>query len=232
KARPWKDRTGKLLTRKLSRASSAFGNLPVAVQRRSLQLQLFGLDIAADFDLIEQLRLKEGRAINVSLGKLGSSSEHRSGLFLSRDCEGRVRVEKGKTATFLDNSAVLNLGSGNGKAIFDGIQVIWERKSSRGYKLPKKVTNCEWFDADKVGREILLRHWQPGDRFQPIGMASAIKLQDFFTNQQIPRERRHGLVVAVSADNEVFWVERVRISERFKLTKATNRRLQWRWQRL
>jgi tRNA(Ile)-lysidine synthase len=63
-------------------------------------------------------------------------------------------------------------------------------------------------------------------------MSSAIKLQDFFTNQQVPRERRHQLVLAVSADNEVFWVEGMRISERFKLTKSTNRRLQWRWQRL
>jgi hypothetical protein len=63
-------------------------------------------------------------------------------------------------------------------------------------------------------------------------MPSAVKLQDFFTSQKVPRERRHQVVLAVSADNQVFWVEGMRISERFKLTTATNRRLQWRWQRL
>jgi len=30
----------------------------------------------------------------------------------------------------------------------------------------------------------------------------------------------------------VFWVEGMRISERFKLTNETIRRLQWRWKRL
>jgi len=227
RVRPGKDRSGTL-----PRAGTAFENLPVAVQRRSLQLQLFGLGIAADFDLIERLRLKEDRAVCVSRDKVGSSRRPGQPLVISRDSRGLVREEKGQPESFLPNSAVLNLGSGSGKAIFEGIQVNWEPKASKSHKLPKQAVNCEWFDADRVGRKILLRHWQPGDRFQPIGMSSAIKLQDFFTNQQVPRERRHELVLAVSADNEVFWVEGMRISERFKLTRTTNRRLQWRWQRL
>jgi len=79
---------------------------------------------------------------------------------------------------------------------------------------------------------VFLRHWLPGDRFQPIGMPRAIKLQDFFTNQKVPRRRRHELLVATTALGEVFWVETMRISERFKLAKSTIRRLQWEWLRL
>jgi tRNA(Ile)-lysidine synthetase-like protein len=45
----------------------------------------------------------------------------------------------------------------------------------------------EIFDADKIGGKILLRHWRAGDRFQPIGLKSAAKLQDLFTNAKIPR---------------------------------------------
>jgi tRNA(Ile)-lysidine synthase len=89
----------------------------------------------------------------------------------------------------------------------------------------------ESFDADLVGDVITLRHWRPGDRFQPIGMAASVKLQDWFINQKIPAERRRELVVAASAEGAVFWVEGLRISERFKLTEATRRRLIWRWQR-
>jgi hypothetical protein len=59
-----------------------------------------------------------------------------------------------------------------------------------------------------------------------------MKLQDFFTNQKVPRDRRRQLVVAATAQDEVFWVEGARISERFKLTRQTIRRLQWRWERL
>jgi hypothetical protein len=63
-------------------------------------------------------------------------------------------------------------------------------------------------------------------------MACPVKLQDFFTNQKIPRDLRRQLLVASTAQGEVFWVEGTRISERFKLTRQTIRRLQWRWERL
>jgi tRNA(Ile)-lysidine synthase len=227
KARPWEDTHHK---HNPLRISTPFGNLPVAVQRRSLQLQLFGLGVEADFDLIEQLRLKEERAVCVGSDKLGSARLASNPLLVVRDSNGLIRLEKGVSTTFVDSSALLNLGKDRGRVDFGGIQVTWEFR--RGGDLSKKAANCEWFDAGRVGSNILLRHWQPGDRFQPIGMVSAIKLQDFFTNQRVPRERRHQLVLAVSADNQVFWVEGMRISERFKLTKSTNRRLQWRWQRL
>jgi hypothetical protein len=56
-------------------------------------------------------------------------------------------------------------------------------------------------------------------------------LQDFFTNQKVSRDRRRRLIVAATAEGEVFWVEGMRISEQFKLTKATIRRLHWHWKR-
>lgn len=215
--------------RKTSSTGTSFADLPVAVQRRSLQLRLFGLGIVPDFDLIEQLRLKEGQPVCVSRHSIHGPFKP---LTVRRDSRGLVRIKTGGTAAFLDNSMLLNVLNHGGKADFDGTKVVWEFKSGRGPKPPKRVVNCEWFDADRVGSEILLRHWRPGDRFQPIGMPHAVKLQDFFTSQKVPRERRHRLILAATAQNEVFWVEGMRISERFKLTKSTNRRLQWRWQRL
>ena len=108
----------------------------------------------------------------------------------------------------------------------------WRILSKKWNHAPKYRAGCETFDAEKVGSPILLRHWQPGDRFQPIGMSDSVKLQDFFTNEKVPRSRRHELVVAANNKGELFWVEGLRISERFKLTKETKRGLQWRWQRL
>ena len=93
------------------------------------------------------------------------------------------------------------------------------------------MTGTGAFDFAVLGSPIVLRHWQPGDRFQPIGMDASVKLQDIFTNQRVPRGLRHELIVAATAQKEIFWVEGLRISERFKLTKGTIRRLQWRWQR-
>jgi hypothetical protein len=65
----------------------------------------------------------------------------------------------------------------------------------------------------------------------PIGLKRAVKLQDLFTNQKIPRPLRHQLVVAATARGEIFWVEGLRISERFKLRSETSLRLRWSWRR-
>ena len=104
--------------------------------------------------------------------------------------------------------------------------------SRRGASRPSGGATQEWFDADRVGSRVLLRHWRRGDRFQPIGMEKPLKLQDVFINQKVPRERRHELVIATTTHGEPFWVEGLRIAERFKLAKTTNRRLHWMWRRL
>jgi tRNA(Ile)-lysidine synthase len=85
----------------------------------------------------------------------------------------------------------------------------------------------EFFDADQLGDEILLRHWRPGDRFQPIGLRSAVKLQDLFVNAKIPPARRRELVLATTRTGVIFWVEGLRIGDPFKLTPKTRRKLVW-----
>jgi tRNA(Ile)-lysidine synthase len=123
------------------------------------------------------------------------------------------------------------LSGAKGKGDFDGLRVVWQRISQKGDSF-KRRSGREIFDSDRVGDRITLRHWRPGDRFQPIGMTQPIKLQDLFTNARIPRETRHNLVVVESVAGELVWVEGLRISERFKLTRMTIRRLQWNWERL
>jgi hypothetical protein len=63
-------------------------------------------------------------------------------------------------------------------------------------------------------------------------MQTTVKLQDFFINQRIPRGKRHELAIATTAAGDIFWVEGMRISERFKLTNRTIRRLHWAWTRV
>jgi hypothetical protein len=60
-------------------------------------------------------------------------------------------------------------------------------------------------------------------------MKNPVKLQDLLSNQKIPRAQRHQLVVVTTAKDEIFWVEGLRIGERFKLDNRTIRRLKWQW---
>jgi tRNA(Ile)-lysidine synthase len=63
-------------------------------------------------------------------------------------------------------------------------------------------------------------------------MKTPVKLQNIFTNLKIPQAERHNRIVAVTERGEIFWVEGLRISERFKLDNQSVRRLKWKWQRL
>jgi len=200
---------------------TVFKDLPVAVQRRVLQLQLGKLGVPVDFDLVEQLRGSANRFVSVG-----------SALSVSRDAAGTVKLQAQQPAEFNANELELDLAGRAGEVTFDGVRVRGWFDAVKKFKRPAARPACESFDADKVGGRITLRHWRPGDRFQPIGLKSSAKLQDLFTNRKIPRARRRELMVAATEDGEIFWVENLRMGEHFKLTPQTKRRLVWRWRHL
>ncbi len=200
-----------------------FASLPVALQRSCLQLQLAQSGVVANFELIEQIRAFEDRPVALDVDRT-----------VSRDAAGRVRLEAARKPVFAAGQIRRRLAGRAGEFDFENMRFSWKigRPGAGTVNAPKNVVNTEHFDADKVGKVIGLRHWRPGDRFQPIGMAGGVKLQDLFTNRKIPRAERHRLVVATTAAGELFWVEGLRMAERFKLDKTTARGLQWCWERL
>ena len=215
-------------TKSQSRLTSAatiekenFASLPVAVQRRVLQLQLTEAGVPAVFELIESLR--QSADVPVNLGPQ---------LSILREATGAVSLRLARPSDFNANESSVHLAGRAGEVEFDGVRLGWRLETGANFARPHGRNACESFDADMVGGRITLRHWRPGDRFQPIGLKSSVKLQDLFTNRKIPRARRRELMVAVAENHEIFWVEGLRISENFKLTLQTRRRLTWRWHRL
>lgn len=198
-----------------------FEKLSAAIQRQALKLQLADLGITADFDLIESLRESANKPVSVM-----------ANVSVYRDESGQVKAHARKTARFSGKKIELKLNTA-GSVIFGGKGFSWQlqagQKSLKEIPRARSPQNQECFDAAKVGPKVVLRHWRAGDRFQPIGMRLAAKLQDLFVNKKIPRKRRHELVVAESG-GEIFWVEGLRISEKFKLTSRTAQILAWRWQ--
>ncbi len=275
-------------------ADKPFVELPVAVQRRCIQLQLLAQGIEPDFELVEQLRSRPNRAVSVGqapmagacpeepgewktsspplspplsgwpfLDKVGdqgcdkgpesellgqapaesqtecrgqgfkpedSPPRARQAMTVSRDAQGLVRLCQTEPALFSPATLQQNLSERAGQVLFDGLRLGW--RITRGGRKPRPgQAQREFFDADRVGSPVVLRHWQPGDRFQPIGLPAPVKLQDLFTNQKVLRKQRHEFIVAATAQGELFWVEGLRISERFKLSQTTKRRLRWSWAR-
>ncbi len=199
-------------------APTSFDDLPLALQRRVVALQLLGLGVVPVFDLVEGLRSYPG------LTQYAPGSRP-----CCRNLAGMISEVPSWSTRFPSNFCQVPLNEVC-SVQFAGRQFEWETKPCRaGFSRPSPQTGVEWFDAEKVGATILLRHWRPGDRFHPIGSSQPVKLQDLFTNAKVPRAERHQRVVAETADGRIFWVEGLRISDCFKLDKGTRFALKWQW---
>jgi tRNA(Ile)-lysidine synthase len=197
-----------------------FDHLPVAVQRRLIHQQLMKHKLSPDFDLVERLRLGAGQWIAVS-----------TDCSVVRDAAGLVHLRPLQSLQFNSSRREVSLSAKKREITFGGLKIHWEITDDNGTGNACKNGQVEYFDADKVGAPIWLRCWQPGDRFQPIGTGSARKLQDLFTNLKVPRGERRRRVVAATRQGELFWVEGLRMAEKFKLDKNTVRKLMWSWRR-
>lgn len=193
---------------------------PVGLQRRIIQVQLQRLGIAAEYQLIELLRTRPDHPVSIS-----------PQLSVVCDPMGRLRFLKPQAVEFYEGMVEVDVSRGAGEVSFGGLELSWQRQNSPGDVRRSAGSGLEYFDADSIGSRIILRHWQPGDRFHPIGMKREVKLQDWFTNRKVPRDRRRELVIATTVSGQIFWVEGERIGEPYKLTAATRRRLVLRWKR-
>jgi tRNA(Ile)-lysidine synthase len=198
----------------------SFDDLPVALQRSCLQLQLIDCGIEPSHELVERLRLAPGVPVTVGSDRLAS-----------RDASGRIGWTAVAPTDFEPGAVQVSLTRRRGEVKLGRRTIRWSRSPVRGQVRPPSSVRVgrESFDADAVGDQVTLRFWRPGDRFRPLGFARASKLQNLFTNLKVPPGERRQRIVAVAAQGEIFWVEGLRIGERFKLDKRTVHRLNWRW---
>ena len=198
-----------------------FDELPVAVQRKVMQQQLAELGVFSDFELVEQLRNSAEKFVSVG-----------SGLSVARDSAGKISLQEHFENKFDAEERQLKLQGRAGRAEFGGQKFRWQIQPQKKFRRPLKKEGIEIFDAAKIGGEFVLRHWRAGDRFQPIGLPSPVKLQNLFVNAKIPAARRRNLILATTASGEIFWVEELRIGERFKLLPNTKWKLVWNWSKM
>ncbi len=85
-------------------------------------------------------------------------------------------------------------------------------------------------DAAELRFPLHLRHWEPGDIFQPLGMAgNRQKLQDFFTNQKLSKLEKEQAWILTDDEARIVWIVGKRLDERFKVTDSTAEFLKISW---
>lgn len=93
-------------------------------------------------------------------------------------------------------------------------------RDSINFKKAKK--NEAYMDYNKIKPPVMVKKWEKGDRFCPLGMDEEKKLQDFFVDSKIPLNFRK--LVPVFVDREkIIWVGGYRIDNRVKITGDTTK---------
>lgn len=78
-------------------------------------------------------------------------------------------------------------------------------------------------DADKLIFPLVLRTWQPGDKFIPLGMKFFKKLSDFFIDNKIPLVEKGNIPILINGNGDVIWLGGMRQDERYKVMPFTKK---------
>ena len=72
--------------------------------------------------------------------------------------------------------------------------------------------------ADLAAGSLAVRNRRPGDRFRPAGLDGRKKLQDYFVDRKVARDRRDHVPIVVDESDRIVWVAGYEIDEAFRVT--------------
>jgi tRNA(Ile)-lysidine synthase len=76
--------------------------------------------------------------------------------------------------------------------------------------------------ADELGKALVVRNRQPGDRLRPLGLGGRKKLQDLLVDRKVSRRERDRVPIVTDARGRIVWVAGHVIGEEFRVTEHTN----------
>jgi len=103
--------------------------------------------------------------------------------------------------------------------LFTPFDMTIEKRDSRDFIIIKD-SKVACLDLDKLEFPLLIRNWQQGDYFQPLGMTGFKKLSDFFIDEKIPLHEKENIWLLCSGQ-KIVWILGLRIDNRFKITPQT-----------
>ena len=100
--------------------------------------------------------------------------------------------------------------------LIDSVQSI---DISSGFNIPDdKLTAC--IDENEISYPIIIRKWEKGDYFFPLGMNNRKKISDFLIDLKkslLDKEK----IMVLESDGKIVWVIGERIDSRFKIKPST-----------
>ncbi|WP_316798607.1 tRNA lysidine(34) synthetase TilS [Pedobacter frigidisoli] len=83
--------------------------------------------------------------------------------------------------------------------------------------------NKAFVDAQQLIFPLVVRSWQNGDRFIPLGMRNLKKLSDYFIDEKVPVHIKRACPILVNGNGDIIWIAGMRQDNRYKLSQATKK---------
>jgi tRNA(Ile)-lysidine synthase len=146
-------------------------------------------------------------------GKLFRSATHELLLDRDRILLGRINEEIPAPIIIEQESRLCNW---NEKQFSIGIIPIED------FKMCTEL-NFAQLDYDLLKFPLIMRSWQHGDFFRPLGLKTKKKLSDFFIEQKISLNRKKDIPVLENGNGDIVWIAGLRISEGYKISPNTKK---------
>lgn len=183
--------------------------MPVLKLLKTEALQTVLFEITKEFGFTSKQTGDIIRLLNAGSGKFIDSSTHRI-----------IRNRKWLIISLLQSDDQSNylIEAPDEKIQFAG-QSITVKKMYRPIKIESDSFVAQ-VDAKEIVFPLLLRKWQQGDYFYPLGMKKKKKLSRFFIDNKLSLPQKENTWV-VEMDKKIIWVVGQRIDDRFKIDAQT-----------
>ncbi|MDP4221951.1 MAG: tRNA lysidine(34) synthetase TilS [Bacteroidota bacterium] len=155
-------------------------------------------------DLIRLLAGRPGRQVFTKTHRI---VRDRSELIVSTSkISGKKRFEISRIEDFPDVPYILSAEVITGES---------------GFRIPDD-NSIACLDYEKVKFPVIIRSWEKGDHFFPLGMDQKKKLSDYFIDRKFSILKKDQVLV-MESDGKITWIVGERIDDRFKVTGSTSR---------
>jgi tRNA(Ile)-lysidine synthase len=190
-------------------------NLPTPIFKRLVYQAIY--DIGGDLKNLNTNRFKrlkdflvERREKTIALDKLSTVCLHRGYVIIFQHHFGNIEGEQ-------------NLVYGRETKV-SSICSIRARLVNRKTRDDETRRDKAFINPALVEKPLKVRGVKPGDRFCPLGMEGEKKLQDFFTDEGVPRHQRQRIPI-VTDKKGIIWLAGFRIDRRVKIDTQTSQLL-------
>ncbi len=241
---PWKEHNPQFLESMrltLRRMQAANASLSVAIGSELKRIRNEALKGKISLDTLDQLQHKkevlyeflssinftESQVDNLLLAieqKAVGKAFHSSQFAIQLD-RSSILI-KSKEESIAKNSILIPKGT---TKVEQPVKLLLKTLEAKSFQLHSK-NNTEGFDLDKLQFPLELRPWQKGDYMTPLGMKGRKKVSDLLIDEKVPLFEKEKIFVLCS-NQEIVWLMGLRISEKFKVEKNSNKVLQVEWKK-